>query len=260
MKLPFSSRPFIIGMIHLKPLPGSPRFAGMENVTGSALYDLRALQEGGVDGIMVENLGDNPYFKDPSGSPVTISYMASVICRLKEELSVPMGVNLLRNGCTGALALASAFNLSYIRVNVLTESYVTDQGIIEGCAAELLRERASISSEVAIMADVHVKHASPMFNRGIEESIADAVERGMADAIIISGQRTGSPPDISLLKSVRDAFPELQIIVGSGLTPNNVEMLRYADGAIVGTYFKEGGNIEAPVSKSRVKELLKAIR
>lgn len=258
--LPFKNSPFIIGMIHLKPLPGSPRFSGMDEVMGSAVRDLQALQEGGVDGLMVENLGDSPYYKDPSGNPVTISYMASVICRLKGEARVPLGVNLLRNGCTGAMALASAFGLSYIRVNVLTESYVTDQGIIEGCAADLLRLRAQLGSGVLIFADVHVKHAYPLFPREIEPSIADAVERGMADAIVISGERTGRPPDAQLLRRVRDAFPGLTIIVGSGLTPQNADMMKYADGAIVGTYFKEGGNIEAPVSVERVKELIRAVR
>lgn len=260
MKLPFNITPFIIGMIHLKPLPGSPRFAGMDGVISSALYDMQELQEGGVDGLMVENLGDAPYYKDPSSNPLTVSYMSSVICRLKERSRLPIGVNLLRNGCSGALAIASAFDLGYIRVNVLTEAYVTDQGIIEGCAADLLRLRAQIGSKVIILADVHVKHAYPLFNRGIEEAIADATERGMADAVVISGERTGKPPDVSVIKRVRDEFPHLQIIIGSGLTPQNVEMLRYVDGAIVGTYFKEGGNIEAPVSRGRVKELLRAAR
>ena len=261
IELPFRSRPFIIGMVHLKPLLGSPGSAGgLDEVISNALRDLRALQEGGIDGVLVENLGDVPYFKDPSSRPEVIASFSRVICELKKELKVPMGVNLLRNGCAGALSIAEAFSLSYIRVNVLSEAYVTDQGIIEGCGAELLRLRAQLGSKVAILADVHVKHSYPMLQRKISEAARDVVERGLADAVIVTGSRTGSPPSQKEIRAVKEAV-KVPVIVGSGLTEDNAsDLLKYADGAIVGTYLKRDGSIENEVDVKRVRKLMKMVR
>ncbi|MGC8599847.1 MAG: BtpA/SgcQ family protein [Nitrososphaeria archaeon] len=255
-ELPFKKRPFIIGMIHLKPLLGSPGYSGLNSVVDLAIRDLKNLQEGGVDGVMIENFWDVPYFKDPSSNPETVASFARVICEIKKKASVPVGVNMLRNGCNGALSLAEAFELEFIRVNVLNEAYITDQGIIEGCAPYLMRLRTYLRSKVAVLADVHVKHSYPMLQRPAEESAIDAEERGMADAIIITGSRTGNPPSPEEVKNVREKV-KVPVLVGSGLTPDNAkELLKYADGAIVGTYFKEKGKVENPVDPERVKKLI----
>ncbi len=141
IKLPFKNRPFILGMIHLKPLLGSPKYTSLSEAIENALKDLDSLQKGGVDGVMVENFWDVPYFKDPSSNPETIASFARVLCEIKKMSFLPVGLNLLRNGCVGALSLAEAFDLGFIRVNVLNEAYVTDQGIIEGCGQYLMRLR-----------------------------------------------------------------------------------------------------------------------
>jgi len=258
-ELPFQKRPFIIGMIHLKPLLGSPKYSGLNSVIELAIRDLKNLQEGGVDGVMVENFWDVPYFKDPSSNPETMASFARVICEIKKNVSVPVGINLLRNGCIGALSLAEAFELDFIRVNVLNEAYITDQGIIEGCAPYLMRFRNYLGSKVAVLADVHVKHSYPMLQRPVEESAVDAEERGMADAIIITGSRTGNPPSLEEVKAVKEKV-KIPVLIGSGLTPDNAKvLLKHADGAIVGTYFKEKGKIENPVDPERVKKLMEII-
>lgn len=260
VNFPFKEKPFIIGMIHLKPLLGSPRYTNLEDVISLALKDLKALEEGGVDGIMVENLGDVPYSKDPSNDPFTISSFSRVLCEIKRAASKPLGVNLLRNGCLGALALAQTFGLSFIRVNVLSEAYVTDQGIIEGCGYELLRAKRNLGSSVAVLADVHVKHAQPLLMREAHESALDVVERGLADAVIVTGSRTGLPPSADEVKKVKEAV-KVPVLIGSGLNDKNAkELLKYADGAIVGTYFKKDGALENEVDVNRVRKLMSIVR
>ena len=253
-------RPFpIISTVVLAPLPGSPKFLGdFDAVIERAVREAEELQELGVDGLIVENLGDAPYFKDRA-PPETVACMARVLCELRRRVSIPFGVNVLRNCARESLGLAYAFGGRFIRVNVLTEAYVTDQGIIEGVAAELMRVRRLIGGEhVKVFADVHVKHASPLLRRDIRESALDLVERGLADAVIVTGPRTGEPPSVDDLKSVRGVAP---VLIGSGLNLENVErLLPLADGAIVGTYFRVGGRLGDRIDHERVRLFMERVR
>jgi len=172
-----------------------------------------------------------------------------------------LGFNVLRNDARAALALCAACGGSFIRVNVHTGAMLTDQGIIEGNAYETVRYRERICPAVSIFADVHVKHAVPLGDFEIEDSAHDTLERGLADALIISGTGTGVAADITDVQRVRRACPNVKILLGSGITLSNVrEFLRHADGVIVGTSVKKGGKLFNPVDPRRVAALVKAAR
>ncbi len=253
----FGKRFPIIGMVHLKPLPGSPGYNGKLNeLIESAIADAENLERGGVDGIMVENLGDSPYFKDPS-FPELVASFTKTVDSIKERVKLPIGVNVLRNGARAALAIAYATGCNFIRVNVLTDAYVTDQGIIEGNAAELLRFKKHLMADnIAILADIRVKHAVPLAARSVTDSASDALERGGADALIVTGRRTGFPPSADEIRELKSAGTTL---IGSGLNEGNLnELLPLADGAIVGTHFKEG-DIWSPVSYVKVSKFMKMV-
>lgn len=255
----FSCEKAIIGMVHLLPLPGSPNYKGnMELVFERAMADALALKEGGVDGILVENFWDLPYKKVPD-DPETVAAMAVVVKEIVKMSGLPVGINMLRNGGVQALCIAHVTGAKFIRVNVLTEAFVTDQGIIEGIAAELLRKRSYLNSDVKILADVHVKYAKPLYERPTTLSAKELVERGLADAVVVSGTRTGEPPNLKTLKAIKEAV-NVPVIVGSGLNLGNVERyLSVADGAIVGTYFKRNGKIGEPVEIDRVISFMKKV-
>ena len=255
----FHERLPIIAPLALRPLPGSPRYGGsLDAVIERALTDLTVLEAGGVDGITFENLGDAPFFTSEA-PPETVASFGAVMAEVRRATALPCGVNVLRNCSRAALALAHAFGGHFIRVNVLTEAYVTDQGIIEGSAAELMRVRRLIGADdVAVFADVQVKHAAPLLVRSIAEAALDAVERGLADVLIVSGTRTGSPASADDVQRVRAVGPTL---IGSGLTPDNApDLLPRADGAIVGTYFHVDGIIENPVDPGRVDRFMSVVR
>lgn len=246
----------IIGMVHLLPLPGSPRFSGdgISRALEAALRDAKALENGGVDGLVVENYGDYP-FKPVQTDPETVAAMTAIGKEISGQISLPLGVNVLRNGALAALAIAYVIGARFIRVNVLTETLVTDQGIIDGCAHELMRFRRRLNAE-----DVHSKHAVPIAPRPIEESARDAAYRGMADALIVTGLHTGAEPDRDQLRRIRESVPNRPVMIGSGLTSRNaVKLLRDADGAIVGTSLKQNGAIENPIDEARVKELVRSV-
>lgn len=253
----FSVKPFIIGMVHVGPLPSTPlgSGAGIDDIIEVAVRDARALEEGGVDGIMVENFYDAPYPKDVA-DPATVASMALITKEIVKNVSVPVGVNILRNCGLQALAIAHVCGASFIRVNALSETVVSDQGILEPIAYELMRYRRYLGARVAVFADIHVKHAAPLAWRPPELVAREAVERGGADAVIVSGTRTGAPPNVKEVAAVRNAVG-VPVIVGSGVTPANArELLSVADGAIVGTYFKEGNR----VSIERVKKFMSVVR
>src|SRR5688572_15960015 len=166
----------VIGMLHLPPLPGSPRYAGdPDAITAAVLRDAEALADGGVHGLMLENFGDVPFY--PGRVPVhVVARMTTLALEVKRHFpQLPLGVNVLRNDGLSALAVAHAAGADFIRVNVLCGARVADQGIIQGIAHDLLRDRAALGATgVRILADVDVKHSSPLgAARGIADEVAD---------------------------------------------------------------------------------------
>lgn len=233
-------RPPAIGMIHLPPLPGSPRWdadAGMDAVWEKARADAAALREGGFRIAMVENFGDIP-FHGERVPPVTVAAMTRILGRLRLEFpELALGVNVLRNDARAALGIAAAVGAACIRVNVHVGAAVTDQGTLQGRAAETLRLRRELGCEqVGILADLRVKHARALAERPLADEAKDLRLRGLADAVIVSGAATGSGADPEQLRRVREALPDCPLLVGSGMTEQNLpEFAPDADGFIVGT-------------------------
>ncbi len=258
----FGSRKPVIGVVHLLPMPGSPGYRfNLDEVVKRAVGDAEAYYEAGFNGIIVENYGDIPYYPNRVG-PETIASMTYIATRIRDRVDIPVGINVLRNDAISAIAIAHVVGGRFIRVNVLTEAYVTDQGIISGRAYEVLRYRSIIGAgDVMIFADVHVKHAYPLLHRSIEDSALDMVHRGLADALIVTGRRTGMPPDVSTVASVKKAVGDVPVIVGSGITEDNVGgYVDYCDGFIVGTSVKRGRVTLNPVDRILARRLVKKLR
>lgn len=257
----------LIGVVHLLALPGDPahREGGFAAAYERARVDAEALVEAGIDGLIVENFGSAPFVKGCAGDRIP-PHQAAALTRVVlacKPLGVPVGVNCLRNDAHTALGIAAACELDFIRVNVHTGAYVTDQGLIEGEAATSLRYRAAlgVSSKVEIWADVLVKHAAPLAPGDPETATHDCLDRGLADAVIVSGTATGAPVDLDLLGRVRAAAGERPVIIGSGLTPKNAQtLLGHVDAAIVGTWLKREGLVRNPVDPARAKALVEACR
>lgn len=253
----------VVGMLHLLPLPGAPKFGGsFAAVRDRMLADADALAEGGVDGLLLENFGDAPFMPDRVPASV-VADMTVLGLAVRERIALPFGINCLRNDGLSALAVARAAGADFIRVNVLCGARVTDQGVVEGIAHELLRERRALGAgAIRILADVDVKHSAPLgASRPIPEEVDDTLHRGLADAVIVSGPGTGSAPDTAALVQARGAAGGFPVWIGSGVTPDNAGALAaLCDGMIVGTALKSAGDVTAPVDRARVKDLLNRLR
>ncbi|AVH70519.1 photosystem I biogenesis protein BtpA [Nostoc sp. 'Lobaria pulmonaria (5183) cyanobiont'] len=257
----FKTRSPIIGVVHLLPLPTSPRWGGsLKAVIDRAEQEAAALASGGVDGLIVENFFDAPFTKNQV-DPVVVSAMTIVVQRIQNLVTLPIGLNVLRNDAKSAIAIASCVQAQFIRVNVLTGVMATDQGLIEGEAHQLLRYRRELGSNVKILADVLVKHARPLSSPNLTVAVKDTIERGLADGVILSGWATGSPPNLEDLELACGAANGTPVFIGSGANWENIDtLMQAADGVIVSSSLKRHGRIEQPIDPIRVSQFVEAAR
>lgn len=231
----------VLGMIHLPPLPASPRSElSLDDLIAFALDEAGKLERAGLDAVVVENVGDTPFFRERVPA-ATVAAMGIIVREVRLATPLAVGVNLLRNACEQALSIASVAGADFIRCNVVIGAYVTDQGIIQGCAAELARLRATLDRDVLVLGDVHVKHAHPLFDVALEDAAADLAERGGADAVILSGARSPVPPLLENVDRVRAAI-DAPVLIGSGIGVDNAaEYYVRSDGVLLGEVdFKVG--------------------
>jgi membrane complex biogenesis BtpA family protein len=251
----------IIGVVHLLPLPTSPRWGGsLKAVINRAEQEVTALASGGVDGVIVENFFDAPFTKNQV-DPAVVSAMTLIVQRLMNLVTLPVGINVLRNDAQSALAIATCVHAQFIRVNVLTGIMATDQGLIEGQAHQLLRYRRELGSDVKIFADVLVKHARPLGSPNLTTAVQETIERGLADGVILSGWATGSPPSLEDLELASAAANGTPVFIGSGANWENIPtLMQAANGVIVSSSLKRRGKIEQPIDPIRVSQFVEALR
>ena len=261
IKRVFKRRKPIIGMLHLPALPGSPlnRLA-IDAIRSHLLKDAEALATGGVDGFILENFGDTPFYpgKVPSH---TVAFMTVLALDVRRSFALPLGINVLRNDAESALAVACAAGAQFIRVNIHSGARVTDQGLIEGKAHETLRYRKFLGSDIQIFADADVKHSAPLGVRPLRDEVEELVQRAGADAVIVTGRASGQQTATEDLKVAKEAASAVPVYAGSGVSIADVyDVLKVADGLIIGTTLKVDGIISNPVDVVRVRQLVDTVR
>jgi len=254
---PRLTRHALIGMVHLDALLDGR--APLADVEAKAVADARVLAEAGFDAIVIENFGDTPFYPDEVPAH-TIAAMTRCVLAVRAAVgALPLCVNVLRNDARAALAIAAATASQAIRVNVHAGAYVTDQGLVMGRAHETVRMRRTLGADVHIWADVRVKHAAPLAERDIAEEALELCERAEADALVVSGAKTGGPTDPARLAVVRAAV-HVPILVGSGATIATLDqLLPVCDGLIVGSALKHDGDVARPVDAARARAFVAAL-
>lgn len=253
----FGARKPLIGVLHLLPLPGAPLYDGaMQKVYDQALAELDVFRRHSLDSVIVENFRDMPYF--PGRVPAeTVAAMAAVSREVVRAAEMPVGINVLRSDGEGAIAVAAAAGAHYVRINVHMGAVVADQGIVQGSSQFSVRLRSALRSSALIFADVGVKHAAPLAGRSLDIETRDLAERGLADAVIVTGDRTGVETSADDIDTVRRAT-SLPVLIGSGATPENLDrVLPKVNGLIVGSYFKKDGAGHNSVEPERVERFVR---
>jgi len=249
----------VFGMIHLAPLPGSPRYGGqMDDILDRARQDALALQAAGVDVLVVENFNDEPFFTETT-EPETVAAMTLAAQTVGEATGLPLGINVLRNSWKAAMGIAAVVQATFIRLNILTDVMITDQGLIASPAAQLARYRHALNADnILIFADIHSKHAVPVAARPLEVVAQDMVERGAADALLVSGHSSSDPPRPEDIQTLRAAVPNTPLIIGSGMSLKTAGMLAHADATIFG--FGAKPHLKAPVDREMALAFMQAVR
>jgi membrane complex biogenesis BtpA family protein len=251
----FGAKKALIGVIHLPPLPGYPSSPGISKVIEKALRDLDALEAGPVDGVLVENEEDRPHRVEAATE--TIAAMTRVARELVTAArKTVIGVEILLNDPEASIAAAAMAGAAFIRTDYFVDPMERPEhgGEMRIDPAGLLRYRRSLGADsILILADIQVKYARMLVDRTLAASAGLAREAG-ADAVVVTGSRTGDPPSVGEIEDARRGAGGIPVLVGSGLAPSNAaSLLDAADGAIVGTSLKAGEGI----SPSKVKELLR---
>lgn len=243
----------IIGAIHFPPLPGYADFPGFSVAIKNAIRDLRALEAGGVDGVIFENNYDVPHAEHVS--PAVIAAMTHIGERIVVATKLPVGISVLWNDYRSALGIAHALGLRFIRIPVFVDDVKTSYGTFRAKSREAIGFRHAIGArDVAIFADIHVKHSKIISRFSLEESARRAVREG-ADALIVTGKWTGNAPEIEKLLKVRKTAGSFPILVGSGADASNIkDLFRYANGIIVSTSLKKGNKKRGEVNMKEYKQ------
>jgi membrane complex biogenesis BtpA family protein len=253
-------RPAVIGVIHVGALPGTPRAAeSLAALERRACEEAAAYRAGGVDALMVENMHDVPYLRGGVG-PEIVAGMTRLAQAVRAGVDMPVGVQILAAANREAIAVALAAELEFVRVEGFVYAHVADEGLIQGCAGELLRYRRAIGAEhVAVIADIKKKHASHSITADVDivETARAAAFFGAA-GVIVTGISTGCAADVAELRAVKQGVP-LPVFVGSGVTRENLADYAIADGLIVGSHFKQEGRWDATVDERRVQAFMEAV-
>jgi membrane complex biogenesis BtpA family protein len=254
----------LIGNVHCAPLPGTPRYRGepMAAIVKRAVEDARAYAKGGMNGLMLENHGDIPFLPPGEIGPEIVAAMSVLVKAVAEAVDLPYGINLLANSAIGALAIAKATDARFVRVNQWVNAYVANEGLVEGESGRALRFRRMIGADdVAIFADVHVKHGAHAIvgDRGVAELARDT-EFYDANVAIATGNRTGDTVPPEEIAAVR-AGTRLPVIAGSGIAKDNAAaLMAELDGAIVGSSLKHDGVWWNQVDPARVEAFVTEVR
>ncbi|KAI9517811.1 hypothetical protein NQZ68_000980 [Dissostichus eleginoides] len=251
----------VIGMIHVKALPGTPLGCmKMSRITEEACREAEIYRDAGIGAVVIENMHDIPY-SFSVGPEVTACLTA--VCSAVRNIcpQLPLGVQILSSANQQALAVALASGLDFIRAEGFVFSHVADEGLLNACAGDLLRYRKQIGAEhVQIFTDIKKKHSSHALTSDVSiEETAHAAEFFLSDGLIITGAATGQQADPRELREVSKSV-RIPVLIGSGVTYDNIESYIGANGMIIGSHFKEGGHWANAVDPERVKRFMGKIR
>lgn len=247
----------IIGMIHVRALPGTPlNRLTISDIKEEACREAEIYYNAGLDGLIIENMHDIPYTLDVG--PEVCACMTAVCTAVRGLYpSWPLGVQILSAANHSALAVALASGLDFIRAEGFVFSHVADEGLLNACAGELLRYRKRIGAEhVQIFTDIKKKHSAHALTADVSiAETAQAAEFFLSDGVVVTGSATGAKADPQELREVSQSV-RIPVLIGSGVTDDNVEHYLQASAMIIGSHFKKGGYWANGVDAERVKRFM----
>ena len=261
MEILNKTRKTLIGMVHTLALPGTPQYKGSINkIIDKACEEAEVYEKFGLSSIILENMHDVPYMNRKVGPEITTA-MTAISVSVRRVFSGNIGIQILAGANKEAIAVANAAGLQFIRAEGFVYSHVADEGLMNACAGELLRYRKNIGAEsVKILTDIKKKHSSHSITNDVSlAETAKAAEFFLTDGLIVTGASTGLPADIEEVKTLYNCT-ELPVLIGSGINDENIgSYYEYADGFIVGSFFKDNHYWSNDLNKDNIEKILTAM-
>lgn len=251
----------VVAMVHLGALPGTPLYdadAGLCGLVKAARADLEALQDARFDAIMFGNENDRPYaFNVDTASTATMAY---IIGQLRAEIKSPFGVNVLWDPMA-TVALAAATQAQFCR-EIFTGTYASDMGVWAPDAGKAMRyARALGRSDLVMLYNVSAEFADSLDRRPLCDRARSAVFSSIPDAVLVSGQITGEAAALSDLEAVKAVLPDTPVLANTGVKHATVaDVLRLADGCVVGSALKVDGHTWNAVDPARARSFMDKVR
>lgn len=250
----------LIGMLHVGALPGTPSAqTPLEAIVEQAIADARIYRDEGFTALAIENMHDRPYLRGAAVGPEIVAAMSIVAREVRRDVTLPLGIQILAGANREALAAAHASGADFVRVEGFVYAHVADEGVIESCAGELLRYRRLIGADrVLVLADIKKKHSAHAITADVSiVETARAAEMFLADGLIVSGPATGVAASPAEVRAVADGV-RLPVLVGSGLSADNLSQFAHATGFIVGSSVKRDGHWDQPLDRANVRAIVRA--
>jgi membrane complex biogenesis BtpA family protein len=249
--------PRLVGMIHLPALPGAASWEGtpLTAVGDAACADAEVLATAGFDAVLVQNSLDRPTRERVDA--LAIAQLTAIVARVRATVDRPVGVNIVKNDGPGAVAVAAATGAAFVRVKVLTGAVLSAEGVLTGCAEETHRTRDRSGARPQIWADVYEPTSRPLRSEDFDVAVMDALDFGLADAVIVTGTDTAGTLDLA--RRVRNRQPEAPVVIGGRIDAATVaEALALVDGVIVGSALKVVPGIRGRVDAGAAKAIVAA--
>lgn len=262
-KLFHSTKCAVIGMIHVRALPGSPKSQlSVPELVEHACKEATIYQKCNVDGVIIENMFDVPYVMGDQVGPEVTAVMTRISSEIKKILGkMPCGVQVLSGNNFSATAVALAAGLQFVRAESFVFAHIADEGLMQACAGPLLRYSKNIgTTDVLYFTDIKKKHSSHAITSDVSlAQMAKDAAFFLSDGVIITGTETGVPPDAQDLIDVKKTS-DLPVIIGSGVTISNVEDYIDADALIIGSHFKTNGHWRNELDSNKILKFMEKIQ
>jgi uncharacterized protein len=249
----------LVGMLHVDALPGTPSSRmTLDAIVEQAIAEARIYRDEGFTAVAIENMHDRPYLRGAVG-PEIVAAMTTIAREVKRDAHLPLGIQILAGANREALAAAHASGADFVRVEGFVYAHVADEGLIESCAGELLRYRRQIGAErVLVLADIKKKHSAHAITADVSiVETAKAAQFFLADGVVVSGPATGLAASPEEVRAVAEGV-QIPILVGSGLSADNLPQFAHATGFIVGSSVKRGGRWDQPLERASVRAVVRA--
>jgi predicted TIM-barrel enzyme len=223
----------IIGMIHL---------AG-DDPAKQAIEEITLLENEGLNGVIVEN-----YHGTAKDVEKTLEALAA------RENKIAIGVNILPNDYAAAFTLARVYKANFIQLDYVAGTYQQGARLNKNSYA-YFREHFP---DLIVLGGVWPKYYTPIPGSKLVYDLKTGMQR--AEAIVVTGEGTGVETPLEKVREFRRLMGSYSLIIGAGLNPQNAyNQLMIADGAIVGSYFKEEGKTENALNSGRIKKLMRIV-